>query len=60
MQGVALPSEINPALNTYTPHADAPYKLDTLNVFDDGAVADQTGHLGSISPAEFNTLSACT
>ena len=60
VQGVALPTEVNPALNTYTPHADAQYKLDTLNVFDDGAVANQTGHLGSISSAEFNTLARCT
>ena len=55
--GVALPSEIDPALNAFNPPADNTYKLDTLNVFDDGQVAAQTGHLGSITSAEFNVLS---
>ena len=44
------------ALNQFNPPGDEAYKLDTLNVFADGAVGGQTGHLGSITNGEFGVL----
>ena len=58
MQGVHLPTEVDTSLPTPpTANTDAT-KVDTLNVFDDGNNAGDTGHLGSISAAEYAVLGA--
>jgi hypothetical protein len=55
--GIRLPTEIDVALpNVASQQSNAP-TLNTLNVFNDGSVSADTGHLGAISSAEFATLS---
>jgi len=49
-QGVHLPTEVDIALPTPPAAQSDATKHDTLNVFADGVVADQTGHLGAIGP----------
>ena len=57
---VMLPSEISQDLNLYNQPPPAQYKINTLNVFDDGSIAGQTGTLGPISSTEFTCSARST
>jgi len=54
--GVHLPTEVDVALPTPPGAQSDANKVDTLNVFDDGYPAGNTGHLGSISSDEYGVL----
>ena len=61
VQGVRLPSETDVPLAIAfppPPGASDATKLDTLNVFDDGNVSGDTGHMGAISATEYANLTS--
>ena len=58
IEAVELPTEVDGPLPTPPGSTDTGTPLNTLNVFNDGDPADETGHLGAISAAEFASVSS--
>ena len=58
-QGVRLPTETDAPLPVLTIHVDETQTTDTLNIFNDGSVSADTGHLGLVTTdSEASALAA--